>query len=40
VNAESRMPGEGYDDAENCSVVNWPAEAAACLAFEDYPEHV
>jgi hypothetical protein len=37
VNAETRMPGENYDVAPNCSLLDWPADADACIRCRDYP---
>jgi hypothetical protein len=37
VNADSRMPGEGYDLAPGCSIMRWPAEATDAIAFAGYP---
>jgi hypothetical protein len=37
VNAESRMPGDRYDLAPGCSIINWPAEATATIVFTGYP---
>jgi hypothetical protein len=38
VNQDSRMPGDNYDVAPGCSLLDWPAYARACIAFTDYPE--
>jgi len=40
VNAESRMPGGGYDNAVGCSILDWPAEVEACIKFRGYPDQV
>ena len=40
VNGESRMPGDGYDGARGCSLINWASEAEACIKFSGYPEKV
>ena len=40
VNADSRMPGEGYDTAAGCGLVNWPAQADACIRFDGYPDQM
>jgi hypothetical protein len=40
VNRETRMPGEGYDQAPGCSLLGWPAQLEKCIAFDGYPESV
>jgi hypothetical protein len=40
VNAVSRMPGEGYDTAKGCSIIDWPKQAEACIKFRGYPDSV
>ena len=40
VNRDSRMPGESYDVAPGCSLLNWPDEAQAAIDCVNYPEHV
>jgi hypothetical protein len=40
VNGETRMPGESYDVAPGCSLLNWEAEVRACIDYPDYPDHV
>jgi hypothetical protein len=35
VNAQTRMPGDGYYGAEQCQF--WPKEVRACLVFQGYP---
>jgi len=37
VNTQTRMPGEGYDEAPGCSIVAWPAEATTAIVFTNYP---
>lgn len=37
VNAESHMPGEGYDGAGGFNIVNWPTEVMSCIRFQEYP---
>jgi hypothetical protein len=37
VNANTRMPGEGYDGAGGFLIVDWPAEAERCIRFKKYP---
>src|SRR5262245_33580397 len=39
VNAETGIPGEGYDKAGGglCNIVNWPAEIERCIRFKEYP---
>jgi len=38
VNAENCMPGESYDVAPSCSLLNWADEVRMCIAYRDYPE--
>jgi hypothetical protein len=38
VNHKSRMPGEGYDKAPGCSILDWPKELDACIRFTGYPD--
>ena len=38
VNGESNVPGDNYDAAPGCSIINWEEEARACILFEGYPE--
>jgi hypothetical protein len=40
VNADSLMPGDNYNVAPGCSLLNWPAEVDACIAFRSYPEAI
>jgi hypothetical protein len=40
VNAETRMPGESYDVAPGCSLLNWPSEVDSCIRFQGYPERM
>lgn len=35
VNAETRLPGDGYYNAEQCK--KWPIEVRECLTFVGYP---
>lgn len=37
VRKDTRMPGEGYDDAAGCSLLRWPDEVKKCIAFGRYP---
>jgi hypothetical protein len=37
VNADSHMPGEGYDGAGGFNIVNWPTEVIDCIRFKAYP---
>ena len=37
VNHLTRMPGEGYEKAPGCSLLNWPKEVEACIRFSGYP---
>lgn len=36
VNAQTRMPGDGYYGAEQCH--HWPREVRECLVFQGYPD--
>ena len=36
---DSRLPGDNYDVAPSCSLLDWPAQAQACIAFTGFPEH-
>jgi hypothetical protein len=38
VNRETRMPGEGYDGAPGCSLVDWAREVRAAIDFQGYPD--
>jgi hypothetical protein len=38
VRADLRHPGDGYDKAAGCSLVDWVSEAEACISFTEYPE--
>jgi hypothetical protein len=38
VHYKSRQPGEGYDKAPGCSLLNWPKELDACIRFRGYPD--
>lgn len=40
VNAESRMPGDNYDLAPGCSLLNWPEEVDSCIRFRGYPQQM
>ena len=40
VNGESGVPGDNYDVAPGCSLIRWPAEVDAVIAFRGYPEAV
>lgn len=37
VNNETRMPGDGYDGALGCHILEWPEEIRRCIAFRGYP---
>jgi len=37
VNNETRMPGDGYDGAVGCDLLEWPEQARKCIAFGRYP---
>jgi len=36
VNSESRMPGDNYDLAEGCSILQWPDQVKAVLLCHGY----
>lgn len=38
VRADTRRPGDGYDKAPGCSLIDWAREAQACLDFREYPD--
>jgi hypothetical protein len=38
VNAKSRRPGPGYDQAPNLTLADWPNEVRRCIGFKRYPE--
>jgi hypothetical protein len=38
INAEEGHPGSHYDVAPGCSLLNWPAEVDASIAFLGYPD--
>ena len=40
VNADSRMPGDGYDRAPRCSLLGWHDEVRRCIDFCGYPVRV
>jgi hypothetical protein len=40
VRADTRMPGDGYDRASNCSLLNWQKEAEDCINCDLYPDHL
>src|SRR5690242_17938156 len=40
VNQDSRMPGDNYEVAPGCSLLDWPTQAQACIAFTGYPASV
>ncbi len=40
VNKDTRMPGEGYDGAPGCNLLQWPEAVTACIEFDGYPEVV
>jgi hypothetical protein len=40
VNSESRLPGDGYDEAVGCSEKNWSVEVAQCIRFAGYPRQM
>lgn len=40
VNAETGLPGEGYDGAGGFKIVNWPTEVEQCIRFSGYPTKI
>src|SRR4051812_17740338 len=34
---DTGMPGDNYDLAVGCSLLDWPRQATECVAFEAYP---
>lgn len=40
VNGATRMPGDNYDLAPGCNILNWPDEAQQCVSFRTYPQRV
>ncbi len=40
VNAESRMPGDGYNHVPGCSVMQWPKQVEDCIRCTSYPQVV
>jgi len=40
VNQDSRIPGDNYDVAPGCSLIDWPSQAERCIEFDGYPEMV
>ena len=40
VNQDTRIPGEGYDKAPGCNLLNWDRDAERCIAFREYPANV
>jgi hypothetical protein len=38
VNADSRMPGDNYEGAAGCTLLDWPRQSDECIAFRGYPE--
>jgi hypothetical protein len=40
VNAVTKEPGGGYDEAVGCSLANWWDEVRACVACEKYPRQI
>lgn len=37
VNADTRIPGDGYDGAGGFEIVHWPAELDRCVRWTSYP---
>ena len=40
INAVAQMPGESYDLAPGCSILNWENEVIASIVFRGYPATV
>ena len=40
INKEAGMPGKGYDQAPNCSLLHRPEQVKNCIAFTGYPDHL
>lgn len=40
VNGETQMPGDNYDLAPGCSLLNWPGEVDSCIRFRGYPDQM
>jgi hypothetical protein len=40
VNRETGMPGEGYDEASGCALLEWPEQVRKCIVFGGYPDDV
>jgi len=38
VNRETRRPGEGYDNARGCNLVEWHNDVIRCITYDRYPE--
>src|SRR5690349_19353872 len=38
INEQLGQPGDEYELAPGCSLLQWPAEVTACIAFRGYPE--
>lgn len=38
VNEDEKRPGDHYDLAPGCSLLTWPEEVQAAIAFRGYPE--
>ena len=34
---DTEMPGDGYDGAGDCKIVDWPRQATDCIQFVGYP---
>jgi hypothetical protein len=37
VNADTGIPGEGYEGAGGFKIVDWPTEVEQCIRFVGYP---
>ncbi len=38
VNAQTGLPGEGYDGAGGFTITDWPTEVEQCIRFPGYPQ--
>jgi hypothetical protein len=36
VNQDTRMPGESYDLAQGCNLLDWPGQVERCILFRGY----
>lgn len=40
VNANTGIPGEGYDGAGGFAIVDWPGELERCVRWQKYPQTI